>query len=414
MVKLKTPDRNFDAETALYEFVKQENGDKILQCYHHQLEYLVLESFGEDLRSFYQADIAVRTGPLLNEILSAVHSLHHGLGYVHGDLQPGSIRISESHGQFSCKLCHFDNACRVGAEFPRLEGSLRITETWTCPELFWAHHNKVSSITGSFQMDVFNLGLIIDLLCQPAEDLTPNKSVIDVNSSTRQRLFLPENQDQFFQTIHCLRNEHWFGDLLRTMLSFDPQRRSDIQIYRESFREKTLTNLFLELRQNQEELGGELEEDYVLDSGLDPYVLYLTETVGPSLTVLFDEVINQYMSWDQSGQWLKYFMNLFTRLSSHQSLVLYAALNTIHWAVARTKDSKSVNLFVQMITEFDHESWQNDEVALANVVMTARRHDEVYLQEQSRFYHPQGLSLPAHPQLSHTHRHSPLSPSPLS
>ena len=387
MVKLKKDDRNFDAEIALYEFVKHENGDHIVQCFQGHLDYLVLENFGEDLRSFYHADIVVRTGPLLNEIITALHFLHHGLGYVHGDLQPSSIRISESHGQFFCKLCHFDNACRVDNEFPRHMGNLRLTETWTCPELYWAHHNNIPSITGSFQMDIFNLGLIVDLLCQPAEDLTPNKTVIDANSSTRENLFRLENQNQFFQSIYCLRHEHWFGESLHTMLSFDPNQRGDIQIYRESFRQKTISNLYHELHRNQVALEA-LEEDYVLDSRLDPYMLYLSETVAPKLSIPFGDAIRQYMSWDDTGKWLGYFVSLSSRLSTNQSEVLHAAFHTIHTTAG------AVNPFPRMLTEFNG-SWQDDEVALANVVITSRKADLVYQREQSQFYHPQGI--PSYP-----------------
>jgi serine/threonine protein kinase len=254
MVSLKTSHLNFEAESAFYELVKQQlkPNDKILECIRLAPEYLVLEHFGEDLRSYYQADLAVRTGPLLEKILSALHALHHGLGYVHGDLQPASIRIFDVRGQFFCKLCHFHNACKAGEPFPTVGGNLILTDAWTCPELVRARFPK-EAIDGTFQMDIFSLGMIVDLLCRPSQDLDTS-SVIQFDKN----LFLPEGTDLplsekerealFFRSISCLRNDHWLRDLLRTMLSFDPwQRGGDVQIYRDALQKKSASSLYQEL-----------------------------------------------------------------------------------------------------------------------------------------------------------------------
>jgi serine/threonine protein kinase len=230
----------------------KESKDKILQCIRISPDYFVLEHFGEDLRAYYQADLAVRTGPLLDAILSSVHFLHHRLKYIHGDLQPESFRIYDSRGRFFCKLCHFHNACQDGERFPTVKGKLCITETWTCPELYWAsRNNEPIKIDGSFQMDIFNLGLIIELLCRSDQDLPPNVCVINPNSVTRERLFRRENQDQFFESIHFLRNDHWLGDLLRTMLLFDPLQRKDVRRYQELLYQRARSSF------DQEKIPGE-------------------------------------------------------------------------------------------------------------------------------------------------------------
>ena len=250
-VMIKKSGYNFEAEATVYSLIRRpevSNNDKILHCFHSSSDsrepYFVLEHYGEDLRSYYEADLAVRTGPLLEGIISALQFLHHHLRYVHGDLQPSSIRISEWRGRFSCKLCHFHNACRVGEPLPQDNGELLITETWTCPELFWAAREK-KSISGTFHMDIFNLGLIIDRLCDP--DHLQSKSVIDVSSVTRERLFLSANESEFMESTYCVRNNHWLGDVLRSMLSFEPHQRKDIEVYRESLAKRSTSYFYHEL-----------------------------------------------------------------------------------------------------------------------------------------------------------------------
>jgi serine/threonine protein kinase len=254
---LKSDHLNFEAEADFCRLIKndpesKESKDKILQCIRISPDYFVLEHFGEDLRAYYQADLAVRTGPLLDAILSSVHFLHYRMKYIHGDLQPESFRIYDFRGRFFCKLCHFHNACQDGERFPTtVEGKLCITETWTCPELYWASRNKEPiQIDGSFQMDIFNLGLIIALLCH--QDLAPDESVINPNSVTRDRLFLRENQDQFFQSILSLRHEHLLGDFLRPMLSFDPHQREDLERYQNLLSELSAQHLYQELCKEKE------------------------------------------------------------------------------------------------------------------------------------------------------------------
>jgi hypothetical protein len=206
MVKLKTDHRNFHAEAALYAMVAKESGDKILHCYRHgqEMPYVVLENYGQDLRAYYQADLGVRTGPLLEEIMSAVFFLHHRLGFLHGNLQPANIRLSlDTMGKFTCKLCHFDNACEVGGVFPRLNGQLCISELWACPELLRAYYSKdLDELKGTLAMDIFNLGLIVEALCR--SDLTPNLSVIPIDSAKRREVFESGNQQEFFKTIDSL------------------------------------------------------------------------------------------------------------------------------------------------------------------------------------------------------------------
>lgn len=175
MIKLKSDKRNFEAEVALYNRLKEITSttvNNVLQCLHTHSSYHVLEHYGDDLRAYYGAAVVVRSGPLLKEILTAVFNLHKELHFIHGDLKPENIRVKDFRGRFSCKLCHFDNSCPLGAKFPRVGGELIITETWTCPELHRAKVNKdPAEVYGSAAMDIFNLGLIVNLLCYPHKDL---------------------------------------------------------------------------------------------------------------------------------------------------------------------------------------------------------------------------------------------------
>jgi serine/threonine protein kinase len=293
MVKLKSESRNLEAEAALYAKVAEEKTDeKILRCYHTppHLKYIVLEDYGQDLRAYYQADLIVRTGPLLHEIISAVYFLHHRLGYLHGDLQPANIRVTDRMGRFTCKLCHFDNACEAGMEFPRLNGKLRISEDWTCPELFEAYQRdnqrQVFELKGTLHMDLFTLGLIVEAL---SRSNPPNLSVLHVDTNERKRLF--SSEIQFIETIQCLHNDHPFKEFVQRMLSFDPSQRGDIQDCLERFREKTIWNLQKELNVLKKDFDKSVAQSQVIESKLEE-ILIGVKNIGAGVTDVMVHLLN--------------------------------------------------------------------------------------------------------------------------
>ena len=127
-----------------------------VRMYSSPDEYLVLESFGSDIRAYMnpQTEILKQNLKKLVGALDAVHDL----GYMHGDMKPHNIlmRIDTSTGVVGFKLCDFESARPFGQPFPLG----KFTRSWVAPEVYWCSLNRQQLFATAF-IDIFALGLII-------------------------------------------------------------------------------------------------------------------------------------------------------------------------------------------------------------------------------------------------------------
>jgi serine/threonine protein kinase len=265
VVKLKTEGRHLADESQIFDIFKQSTlKEEMLKCFNvygqaENPDYLVLEDFGSDLRSVYSHDYQVRSSVIVANILKAVSTLHQ-LGIVHGDLKPENILVSP---QFVCKLCDFDSACRLGAAFPRTpQGELKFSFGWVSPEIFKAYDEERRShskniVPAHFGMDIFSLGLIVDLLCHsslPLRDRTvlPNPQS-DTSDHSQLRKCL-SNQNELNDRSYCLTHLHTYGDLVGTMLSINPKNRETCDFYLSALTEYSRTGFYRKTKKQQSDL----------------------------------------------------------------------------------------------------------------------------------------------------------------
>jgi len=274
IVKLKTDARSLDSEASLYSRFRQSpNPGIFFTCFNQQKMYLVLEDAGQDLRSIYGANEKIRSSVLVPQIIDALYYLHQ-MKIVHGDLKPENILVKEKNFQFTCKLCDFDSAVDEGRPFPRTpENNLKFSFDWVCPEIFMAFDQERSSKTrldifASLQMDIFSLGLIIDLLCRP--HLTPDETVLPpIRSDTKTNVNLKrvlQSERELHSLIHCMRTNRSYAPLIQQMISIDPINRGSLDKYREELQNFSRTGFY---RKTQEQEKFAVEKGHFFNNFLD-------------------------------------------------------------------------------------------------------------------------------------------------
>jgi serine/threonine protein kinase len=310
VIKLKTKGRHLAAESQLYDtFRKSEFRDRMLKCFNGfgqaDPDYLVLEDFGSDLRSAYLHDSRVRSSVLVANIVEAVSKLHQ-LGIVHGDLKPENILVSS---RFQCKLCDFDSACQLNAAFPRTpQGELKFSFGWVSPEVFKAYDEEKRShsktvLRAQYGMDIFPLGLIVDLLCRkslPHRDATvlPNPQNDSADHSVLRTCL--SSQKELDALSHCLTHDHAFGDLVGTMLSLDPKNRETSEFYLTALSDHSRTGFYRKTKKQQSDLDLLADFKKNFTSFRDQHQSSLTTSHSLQLDQIRSDILTKLESYHSS------------------------------------------------------------------------------------------------------------------
>ena len=164
--------RNISHEADVYQYLSGKGGGGCIDLYGFNKtsipSFIVLEDFGEDLRSYIHSSTSHEIKRLiLKKCIEALHSLH-SVSVMHGDLKPSNILVKVGHDVL-VKLCDLDSA-RILSDsdiFPydQSSGHLKFTESWVAPEVY--QNNKICAggkFKGSLAIDIFNLGMIAVLL----------------------------------------------------------------------------------------------------------------------------------------------------------------------------------------------------------------------------------------------------------
>jgi len=164
--------RNISHEADVYQYLSGKGGGGCIELYGFNKtsipSFIVLEDFGEDLRSYIHSSTSHEIKRLiLKKCIEALHSLH-SMSVMHGDLKPANILVRVGHDVL-VKLCDLDSA-RILSDsdiFPydQSSGHLKFTESWVAPEVY--QNNKICAggkFKGSLAIDIFNLGMIAVLL----------------------------------------------------------------------------------------------------------------------------------------------------------------------------------------------------------------------------------------------------------
>jgi serine/threonine protein kinase len=292
-VKLKRNNRHLLHESLIYECFKRSHPqfqNDMLTCFNaffcdSELEYLVLEDYGHDLRSTYHLDCYLRTTILIPNVLEALTKLHQ-MKIIHGNLKPENILVS-SDDSYRVKLCDFENACHFDENFPRHayghgghrhdqsndhdrdehHENLKLSFDWISPMLFFAYEEEMKSsqqtslvIRADPKMDMFPLALIFDLLCRkvlPKGDviMLPNP-LIDTDHSQLRECFL-HPQQQLYPRTYCLSHpssppySHPYAAIIEQMLT--PDDCQTAEFYFDSIQQFS----FFELSQKSKQLEQE-------------------------------------------------------------------------------------------------------------------------------------------------------------
>lgn len=198
----------------------------LAQLYHfHEQEpdsYLVLERFGQSLCTFMHNKCAIRL-QILEELGLALGVLH-GAGYVHCDLKPQNILVDSREGCVRLKLCDLDSAERIGDLHQHLQGAMKYTEQWVCPEVYFGRGGELRVAPA---MDVFAFGLIAAVLLDDA--VSEQKTILPRRSDdvTLYEMCL-SNQAVLTARMPCQRSKRHEA-LVHRMCAIDPATRATLK-----------------------------------------------------------------------------------------------------------------------------------------------------------------------------------------
>jgi len=137
----------------------------VIKYFDSQINYLILERFGENLFIFFEKYNCTKEFKLqiTRQICSAIEYLHRR-NIMHGNLNPKNILVYEKAG-INIKLCNFENAMYIETEVDIFSPNIdNINKEFVSPEVY---NNKIlenNTIYGSLAIDIFHLGLIFGLL----------------------------------------------------------------------------------------------------------------------------------------------------------------------------------------------------------------------------------------------------------
>ena len=276
-------DKEEFGESSFLQAFSLEMGQQLLKS---KGSYLVLEDFGSDLRTVMRSDNQVARKTIIVPLLVRVVSDLHRKGVMHGDLKPQNVLVKHvGGGSYQMKLCDFDSSRLVGESLSRdAQGRLKFSSSWVSPEVFHAANAKVninvnvngdqkeSELLSSLSIDLFSLGLLIEVLCRKHCD--PSSTALPTVSEDPDHIQLCEllsNQSFLDERMESLRGEHSQTEVVRQLLRlFPPSDRGDIlQIQAKYQNDIGATNGLRQIKKQETRIAK-----------LNEMIVHLTETQG--------------------------------------------------------------------------------------------------------------------------------------
>ena len=123
-------------------------------------------------------------------------------------------------GHCIVKLCDFDSARQEGDLFSHQDGSLKYSAAWVAPEVYFGRAGKIRA---SFQIDIFAVGLLVDVLCHAS--CSASSTVLPATNCNDTAKVLSD-ETALFRRLKSTGHAH--SHLVRQMCSLDPAERGDI------------------------------------------------------------------------------------------------------------------------------------------------------------------------------------------
>jgi serine/threonine protein kinase len=233
-IKLSTTSRNISHEAAMLEDLKgKESG--CIRMYCAAVEnvprpYIVLEHYGSDLSSILAPKTKYIRRDVMQQVFAAVKHLHL-LGIMHGDIKPQNILIKQlSLYVYDIKLCDLDSARyvnpidgnRVGSDslFPHENGRFKYTPGWEAPEM---HTDTPGELKASLQIDLFSLGLVLDVLLRDV--CSSSTTVLPTDKKDRVTVLTSTDEEGMKR---CLQSHILYRSVVEKLCSLRPNERGEI------------------------------------------------------------------------------------------------------------------------------------------------------------------------------------------
>jgi serine/threonine protein kinase/GTPase SAR1 family protein len=188
------------------------------------LDYFVMEDFGENLNSVLVSDCPSYTCEIVAlKLMDALDRLH-SLGVMHGDLKPENILVRHNSVDFEVKLCDLESSRFVGKEqFPHFSGRYKYSPGYDFPEVCTAspYYKVPGDLKASFAIDSFSLGLVLwQLFNNQSQSLLQLQLDMGANDSC-----LLTDQQVFDSRLRCLKHCTTSTDYILRLCRFDPEDR---------------------------------------------------------------------------------------------------------------------------------------------------------------------------------------------
>ena len=226
MIKLPVTQGDAEKERHLLLKLRSDKNSPVNRLLESPSHYLVLEKYDHDLRFLMKSDVSVRIRKLLiPQIIYAIDFLHsHGV--VHCDLKPANILLKRSHeADWKIVVSDFESAVDLTSpdiEFANDGTSLRYSPGWVCPEVF----NGNVGMSASFEIDLFHLGLLIEVLTRTncVESLTALPHEVDELNVILKPDYLHYKKTGLEE---CLLSEGIYAEVVKRLCSRNPTMRGN-------------------------------------------------------------------------------------------------------------------------------------------------------------------------------------------
>ena len=201
VIKLQHRDRDIFREKEVYTAL-QDKAARIgvstgcVYMFPSPPEYLTLEDFGTDIRTYFHPESIVLVSNL-KKMIGALKSVH-SLGYAHCDIKPSNIAIREDKyhkGVFDFKFIDFDSATPIGELYHSLG---KFTWSWVSPEMYF-HGLSQEPLVVTEAIDVFGMGLIVGAFLDP--HCNPDMAILPDDEASLRRVL--QEQGELYKLLPC-------------------------------------------------------------------------------------------------------------------------------------------------------------------------------------------------------------------